>query len=55
MKGRIKYRKTGALRIVAEGTEVYGLCKAPDDRRRFFEKVEQSPAFTGGLLLLENI
>ncbi len=29
MKGRIKYRKTGALRIFAEGTEVYMVCARP--------------------------
>ena len=29
MKGRNKYRKTGALRIFAEGTEVYMVCARP--------------------------
>lgn len=29
MKGRIKYIKTGALRIFAEGTEVYMACARP--------------------------
>ena len=44
MKGRIKYRKTGALRIFAEGTEAYMACARPlTIDADFVEKIEQSP------------
>lgn len=49
MKGRIKYRKTGALRIFAGGTEVYMACARPlTIDADFFEKIEQSPGFHRG-------
>ena len=41
MKGRIKCRKTGALRIFAEGTEVYMACARPlTIEADFVEKIE---------------
>ncbi len=49
MKGRIKYRKTGALRIFAEGTEVYMACARPlTIEADFVEKIEQSPGESRG-------
>ena len=49
MKGRIKYRKTGALRKYAEGTEVYMACARPlTIDMDFFEKIEQSPGESRG-------
>lgn len=54
MKGRIKYRKTGALRIFAEGTEVYMACARPltIDAGFFLRKLSSPPVKAGGLLLL---
>ena len=49
MKGRIKYRKTGALRIFAEGTEAYMACARPlTIEADFVEKIEQSPGSRRG-------
>ena len=56
MKGRIKYRKTGALRIFAEGTEVYMACARPlTIDTDFFEKKEQSPGESRGTVPVRKI
>lgn len=56
MKGRIKYRKTGALRIFTEGTEVYMACARPlTIDTDFFEKIEQSPGESRGTVPVRKI
>ena len=56
MKGRIKYRKTGALRIFEEGTEVYMACARPlTIDADFFEKIKQSPGESRGTAPVRKI
>ena len=56
MKGRIKCRKTGALRIFAEGTELYMACaRSLTIGTDFFEKIEQSPGESRGTVPVRKI